>query len=230
MSDKKTYDLAIIGGGPAGLTASIYASRYNVNNIVISDFMGGLMSEATEIGNFPSYPKISGQELSQKMQDHAFKSLDGISKFGRVNNINKEKENFKLMLDNDEEILAKAIIITTGTKHNKLNIKGEKEFAGKGVSYCATCDAFFYKDKTAAVGGGGNAALTSALHLAKVAKKVYIIHRRDKFRGEKYWLNKAQNTDNIEFILNSNVKEIAGDDKANKLILDPKKEIEIDGV
>ena len=231
MTDNNIYDLAIVGGGPAGLTASIYTSRYKVKNVVVSEFMGGLMFEATEVGNFPSYPEISGAELSQKMQDHAFKSLGADAVFGRVANIDKnEDETFTLLLENDTEITAKSVIITSGTKHNKLNIPGEKEFAGKGVSYCATCDAFFYRDKVAAVAGGGNAALTAALHLAKVAKKVYLIHRRDEFRGEKIWLEKAQNTENIEMLLNTNIAQIVGQERIEKLILDDNKELPIDGL
>lgn len=228
---EQIYDLAIIGGGPAGLTASIYASRYNVKNIVISEFMGGLASEATEVGNFPSYNEISGFDLMQKMQDQAFNFLKAEQKIGKVAEINKnEDKTFTLRLENDEVISAKSVIITSGTKHNKLNIPGEKEFAGKGVSYCATCDAFFYKEKTTAVIGGGNAALTASLHLAKVAKKVYLVHRRDEFRGEKFWLDKVKASDNIELVLNVHIKEIVGNEKAEKLIFEDHDDIEIDGV
>ncbi|MCD6436130.1 MAG: FAD-dependent oxidoreductase [Clostridiales bacterium] len=231
MSEKNSYDLAIIGGGPAGLTASIYASRYNVKNVVISEFMGGLASEATEIGNFPSYNKITGFELMQKMQDQAFNFLKAEQKITKVTEINKEEDgNFKLKLTNNEIISAKSVIITSGTKHNKLNIPGEKEFSGKGVSYCATCDGFFYKNKTTAVIGGGNAALTAALHLAKVAKKVYLIHRRDEFRGEKYWLDKVKASNNIELVLNVHIKEIAGNEKTEKLLFEDHNDIEINGV
>ncbi len=231
MSEQEIFDLAIVGGGPAGLIASVYASRYKVKNIVIAELMGGMAFGASEVGNFPSHPEISGMELMQKMQDHAFKSLGASQKMGSVKNIDKKEDGtFEITIEPAEKILAKSVLISTGTTHSKLNVPGENEFRGKGVAYCATCDAFFYRNLDVAVVGGGNVALTAALHLAKIAKQVYLIVRSDKFNGETVWVDRIKETPNIKIMINTSVKEIVGKDKVEKLILNDGSELPVNGI
>lgn len=231
MSEQEIFDLAIVGGGPAGLTASVYASRYKVNNVVIADLMGGMAFGATEVGNFPSHPEISGMELMQKMQSHAFESLGATQKTAKVKNIDKKNDGtFEITIEPKETILAKSLIISTGTTHSKLNVPGENEFRGKGVAYCATCDAFFYRNLEVAVVGGGNVALTAALHLAKIAKQVYLLVRGDKFVGEMVWVDRVNKTPNIKIMFNTSVKEIAGQNKVEKLILADGSELPVNGI
>lgn len=231
MNEKEIFDLAIIGGGPAGLTASIYASRYKVKNIVIAELMGGMAFGASEIGNFPSHPEITGMELMQKMQDHAFKSLDAKQKLGTVKKIEKKEDGtFEITIETNEKILAKSVLICTGTTHSKLGVPGENELRGKGVSYCATCDAFYYRNLDVAVIGGGNVALTAALHLSKIAKQIYLIIRSDKFNGETVWVDRVKTTPNIKIMMNTSVKEIVGKDKVEKIILNDGSELPVNGI
>jgi thioredoxin reductase (NADPH) len=231
MSEQEIFDLAIIGGGPAGLTASVYASRYKVKNIVLAELMGGMAFGASEVGNFPSQPDISGMELMQKMQDHAFKALDASQKMGTVKNINKKEDGtFEITMAPDVKILAKSVLISTGTTHSKLGVPGENELRGKGVAYCATCDAFFYRNLDVAVAGSGNVALTAALHLAKIAKQVYLIVRGNEFKGETVWADRVKETPNIKIMFNQSVKEIVGKDKVEKLILADDSELPVNGI
>jgi len=231
MGEEEIFDLAIIGGGPAGMAASVYASRYKVKNVVIAELMGGMAFGATEIGNFPSYPEIKGFELMQKMQDHAFKSLGATQKNDKVTAIHKnDAGNFEISLDSNDKVLAKSVVISSGTTHSKLGVPGEMEFNGKGVAYCATCDAFFYRNLDVAVVGGGNVALTAALHLAKFAKQVYLIHRRDEFNGELVWVDRVKETPNIKIMTNQSVKEIIGKDRVEKLILADGSELPVNGI
>jgi len=215
------FDLAIIGAGPAGLSASVYASRYGLKNIIIGQIPGGLTTETHEIGNWLGDEKITGFDFAQKSEKHA-KSLGADFNMGQVIDIKKEKNNFKIILSNQTEIETKTVLIATGTKHRHLEIPGEKEFSGKGVSYCATCDGFFYKDKIVAVVGGNNSAAGAAVHLGNIAEKVYLIYRRDKIRAENFWLKAIEKNNKIEIIHNTNVKEISGAEKLEKIKLDNK--------
>lgn len=224
------HDLVIIGAGPAGITAAIYALRYDMDFIILGRMPGGIMTEAFDIENYPGFSKIEGNVLTSKMVDH-LKHLGGEIVTEDVKSIEKEGDEFKIMADAGKEYLAKAILLAMGTERNKLNIPGEKELCGKGVSYCATCDGFFFKGKTVAVIGGGDAALGAADYLSKIAEKVYLIHRREEFRADPHWQKRVQEAKNVEIILESNVKEIIGSQKVEKITLDKDdKEIELDGV
>ncbi len=224
----KEYDVIIIGSGPAGLTAGIYCGRYLLKTLIIGELLGGEISEAHKVCNFPSQKEITGIELSMKMLDQV-KSLGVEVKQERVEEIKKE-DNF-IIKTNSEEYSAKKIILAVGRKKRKLNVPGEDKFLGKGVSYCATCDGAFYKDKIVAVVGGSNAALTAALLLEEYATNVYIIYRREKFfRAEPTWIKLVEESKKITPIFNSEVMEIIGKDKVEKIKLNNSKEIKVDGV
>ncbi len=181
MKTDKKYDLIIIGAGPAGLTAALYASRYKVNVLVIGMLHGGTATSAHKICNFPSYENVGGVELMMKMINQV-KNLGVEIKQEEVINIGKES--FFKIVTNKGEYLSKKIIIATGSNRTKIGVDREEEFVGKGLSYCATCDANFYKDKIVGVVGGGNAALTSALLLAKIAKKFILFIGRINFQRQ----------------------------------------------
>ena len=224
----KTKDLIIIGGGFAGATAAIYASRYMIDVAILTKEIGGLASTAHKICNFPTYPEISGFELGKKLQEHV--KSEGIEVlYEVVNEISKEKNIFKIKTSKNM-YFAKNIIFATGTHHQTLGIKGEKEYLGKGVSYCATCDGPFFKDKIVAVVGGGNAALTSALLLSEHATKVYLIHRRKEFRGDPAWVNLVKKNKKIILLLEDNVSKINGSETVEGISLESGKQIKLDGI
>ena len=222
------YDLIIIGAGPAGLTAAIYAARYKLNILVLGKLHGGLISEANEVCNFPTHEKIKGFELAMKMTSQVKKMGVGI-KAEEITKIEKKEDHF--LVKGKAEYETKKIIMAIGTKRRNLDVTGEKEFCGKGVSYCATCDAAFYKDKTAGVVGGSDAALTAALLLAEYAKKVYIIYRKDKFfRAEPAWIELVEKNEKITKLFNANVTEIYGKNRMEGVKIDNGKSIEMDGI
>ncbi len=212
------YDLIIIGAGPAGLAASIYASRYKINHLVIGKEPGGQAVEAHKVENWPGTESISGFDLMQKMRSHAEKlggeiiadSVSDVEKTENIWNVKAGAENYK----------AKYIILALGMEYKKLQIPGEEEFKGKGVSYCPTCDAAFFLGKTVAVVGGGNAAASAALLLAEYARKVYLIHRGDKLKVDPIFEDKIAASEKVEVIFSTNVKEIKGDKIVEKIILD----------
>jgi thioredoxin reductase (NADPH) len=213
---KKIYDLIIIGSGPAGLTAGIYASRYLLNFLILGKIPGGMISEAHKICNFPTRNNITGFELTSSMVSH-LKELGGEIKTEEVKEVKKEKEIF-LIKTNKEEYSTKKIIIATGTEKVKLNIPGEKELLGKGVSYCATCDSGFFRNKTVAVVGGSNSALTAALLLSEYSKEVFIIYRGEKFiRPDPAWIEQVKKNKKIKVIFSSEVKEIIGKNNVEKI-------------
>jgi len=225
----KKYDLIIIGSGPAGLTAAIYAARYRLNFIVVGKLPGGLISEAHKVCNFPSYDEITGAELTKKMMDHVNKLGIKVN-FEEVSDIKKKKIGFEITT-NKNQYDTKKIIFATGSERKKLGITREKEFLGKGVSYCATCDAAFYKDKTASVVGGSDAALTAALLLSEFAKKVYIIYRKDKFfRGEKVLMDDVEKNKKIESLFNSKVTKLIGENKLDAIEINGNKKLKVDGL
>ncbi|HBO16788.1 MAG: Thioredoxin reductase (TrxB-3) [Candidatus Moranbacteria bacterium GW2011_GWE2_35_2-] len=213
------YDLAIIGAGPAGLSASVYASRYGIKNIIIGGISGGLVTETHEIGNWLGTQKISGFEFAQKAIEHV-KSLQAEIKTAEVDEIEKNGDNFVLFLKSGEKLEARAVLLAMGTKHRHLRVAGEKEFSGKGVSYCATCDGFFYRGKKVAVVGGSDSAASAALHLASIAEKVFLIYRKDKLRAEDFWVQSVLKNEKIEVLYNTNIKEIKGNEKVKEIILD----------
>jgi len=222
------YDLVIIGAGPAGLTAAVYAGRYLLNTLVIGEIQGGTISEAVEVCNFPSYESIRGMELTKKLINQTEKLGIDI-KQEKVEEIRKNKD-FEIKT-NKSVYKSKKVILATGRKKRKLDIEGEAKFLGKGVSYCATCDAAFFRDKIVAVAGGSNAALTAALLLTEYSKKVYIIYRKEFFfRAEPAWVKQVENNKKIETIFKSNINEIKGSKNVEKIILDSGKELSVDGV
>jgi thioredoxin reductase (NADPH) len=231
--EKNKYSLIIIGAGPAGLTASIYASRYKVDNLIIGEALGGLAFEAHKICNFPTEEEISGLELVTKIQKHT-QSLGANLLTDRVVRINKEGNEFKVTTQGGKEFLGSALLLAVGTERRRMNLPDEEKFIGKGVSYCATCDAMFYRDKVVAVVGGSDSANTASLYLAEVAKKVYQIYRRDKLRGEMMWVHQIENNSKIEVIYNTEVAGLVGKEKLEKIILNKhyqgKNELAVDGL
>lgn len=214
------FDTVILGGGPAGFSAGIYASRGAVSTAMIDiNMMGGQPSNYLELENYPGFSAIGGFELMEKFEEHADKF--GVQKFP-MQEIEKIDllSNPKIILTKDAEFRAKTVIIATGASPMKLNVPGEKEFVGRGVSYCAVCDGAFYKNKIVAVVGGGNAAVEEAMYLTKFADKVFVIHRRDALRADKIVQERAFKNDKIEFVWDSVVKEIKGDELVNSVVIE----------
>lgn len=207
------YDLVIIGAGPAGLTAGLYAARSGLKTAIVEKgAAGGQMGTTAIIENYPGYQSISGPELVEKMVSHAKKFGAELLEFSEVLGLELEGEIKKIQTMN-AMLEARAIIIATGAKEKKLGVKGETELKGKGVSYCATCDAPFFKDKNILVIGGGNSALEEANYLTKFANSVTIVHRRSEFRAEKAIQDKVKNNPKIKFIMDSVLEEIIGTSK-----------------
>jgi len=206
-----TYEVIILGGGPAGLTAGLYTSRARLSTLLIENALfGGQMTTTETIDNYPGFPEgVTGEELSRLMEEQAKRfGMETVSR----EVVKVELEGDQKMIRTDETaILCEALIICTGTEYRKLGVPGEKEFAGKGVSYCATCDGAFFKDSRIVVVGGGDSALTEALFLTKFVKELTIIHRRDALRATKIYQEKAMANPKIKFLWNSVVKEIKGD-------------------
>lgn len=223
------YDIIIIGAGAAGLTAALYAYRYNLNTLLISKDIGGVTLEAHSIENFPGYKGITGIELIKQWVDH-IKSLKVEIQLDDVVNIEKQKDNFVITTKNGKKFQSKTVILALGMKRKHLNIEDEDKFLGKGVSYCATCDGPLYKNKIVAVIGGGDTALMDAQFLVEHAKKVYIIHRRDELRAEPKREEQIKKNKKVEIIYNTNVKEIKGKDFVSSIVLDNKTELKVDGI
>lgn len=226
------YDLVIIGAGPAGFTASIYASRYKLNHLIFGTTPGGQVSEIHKLENYPGYLSISGAEFIAKLNEQIENLGVRLTKES-VSSISKEGDIFALKTA-DKEYKSRSIIMAMGTEYRKVNIPGEKEFTGRGVSYCPTCDAFFFRNKTVCVLGGANSAAAAAMELAEVARKVYVIYRRDRMTAEPVWLERISKNDKIELVPETNVVEIKGNSKVEKVILDKAKDdktfLEVDGV
>jgi thioredoxin reductase (NADPH) len=225
-----TYDVAVLGGGPAGLSAGIYSARYGLKTLVISQDIGGMANYATSVENYPGF-NGSGFELINKFAEQAKKT--GVEILEReIVNIAKEKQ-FAIQTSRNEIITASAVIICLGTEKKKLNIRGEDKFLGSGVSYCATCDAAFFNGKIVSVIGGRNSAAQTALMLAMHAKKVYIIYRQDLLNCDDALLAKIKNSDNIKVLYKSIPLEIEGKDCVEKILIEQdgkKKELGVDGI
>ena len=228
------YELAIIGGGAAGYTAGIYAVRSGIKTVIFEkSFGGGLANVSPKIENFPGFESISGMDLMDKMKKHASNYAD-IHFNEEVNKIEKLKDKFQIVTDK-ETYNVKAIILCTGTEYRKLNAPGEKELTGKGVSYCATCDGFFFKGKKVAVVGGGNTALIESIFLKQIGcEEVFVIHRRDTLRAEDAYKNEAVEK-GVKIIYDTHVESINGDQNVTNLQLHnvktgDKSKLEVDGV
>ena len=206
-------DCAIIGGGPAGLTAGLYATRGGLENVVMYEkgLPGGQITQSSEIENYPGVVgDITGMDLMQPWPEQCMKF--GLKhEMAEVARVNKNGDIFTVHLSNGNTEEAKSVIVCTGSVPRRAGFKGEDEFFGRGVSTCATCDGFFYKGKEVAVIGGGDTALEEALYLSKICTKVYLVHRRDKFRAAPNTVKRVENTENIELVLNSVPEEVYGD-------------------
>lgn len=205
----KVYDVVILGGGPAGITAGIYAKRAGLDCIIIEKMVaGGTVATSFEVANFTGFSKIKGIDLAKKMLDHA-KALKILFVYDEVMGVNF-KSKLKVVKCREKKYKAKTVIIAMGAQVRRLNIVNEDKFIGKGISYCATCDGNFFKGKEVALVGGGNTALENCLYLSNIVKKVYLIHRRDEFRGDNVFVKELKNKKNVEFIFNSVVSSISG--------------------
>jgi len=227
-------DTIIIGAGPAGLTASIYALRYGLKAIIFdSGFYGGQVSTTSEVENYPAIKKISGIDFSNRIYEQAV-DLGANIKFEKVNSV-CFKNKIKSVTTDNGKYEALTIIIANGAKRKLLECEGEKNFTGKGVSYCATCDGAFYKNKNVVIVGGGNTALEDALFLSNICNNVYIVHRRDTFKAEKYLVKSVKTKSNIKIIYNSEVKKIGGNETVSSVSLKNNvsgaiENLEVDGV
>jgi len=228
------WDLIIIGAGAAGLTAGIYGARTGLKTLILEKQMpGGATIESPWIENYPGFPSISGQELIDRMVAHVGKFGVQINQLEPVTTLEVKGEK-KIVKTSRATYEASTIIITTGCHHRELGVPGEKEFSGRGVSYCALCDGAFFKGKKVIVVGGGNSAATSAQILAGLASNVKLAHRRDQLRAEEIILEDLRQR-NVEFLLNTEAKEIKGDTLVKSIVLfnnktDETKEIEVNGV
>ena len=204
------YDIIIIGAGPGGLTAGIYAGRQGTKNLIIDrDLAGGIGREVPEMENYPGFDNISGLDLIEKMKSQAIKNCD-LHEMEEVTEIIKNEDEYKFTVKTSKDAYkTKSIILATGSSHRHLEVKGEEEFLGKGVSYCATCDGFFFFFRDIVMVGGGNTALQEALYLDNLGANVTLIHRRDEFRAQKYLQDQIKES-SIDTILNSTVEEIKG--------------------
>jgi thioredoxin reductase (NADPH) len=228
----ENYEIIIIGAGPAGLTAGIYAGRQGSKSLILEKAItGGLGLEIPSMENYPGFELVSGMVLMSKMKKQAQNFLE-IRENEGVEEIIKLENGFEIVT-NKEKYHTKSIILTMGRKHKKLGVLGEDKFSGRGVSYCATCDGFFYKDKKVIMVGGGNSGLQESIFLDNLGVDVTIVHRRDQFRAEEYLQEKVKNKD-IKIILDSVIKEIKGNVFVESVILEDKKgnqkEVKTNGV
>lgn len=212
------YDTIIIGSGPAGLSAAVYAKRAELNFVVVEkEHRGtGQISESERVDNYLGLYGENGFDLGEKFRNHA-EALGTEFMEGELTEIIPEANGYRLIISGEKEIMTRTLIYAAGASHRKLNVKGESEFSGKGVSYCAICDGAFYKGKTAAVIGGGDTALSYALFLSGIAERVYLIHRREQFRANKALQNKVKARENISCVMNASIEEILGEKRVEGL-------------
>lgn len=206
------YDVVVIGAGPGGMTAALYAARANLNVAMLDrGIYGGQMNNTDDIENYPGFTTIKGPELGEKMYQGTVKA--GVNfVYGDVQNVTVDDQQMKHIQTDSDELVASAVIIATGSNNRKLGVPGEEKFSGKGVSYCAVCDGSFFKGKNVTVVGGGDSAISEGLYLANVTDGVNVIHRRDQLRAQKVLQNRAFDNDKIDFTWNTSVTEILGDE------------------
>jgi len=217
--EKFKFDTVILGGGPAGFSAGIYAARGAVSTAIVDiSMLGGQPSNYLELENYPAMKRIGGFDLMEKFEEHA--DMFGVQKFPmqEIESVDL-LSNPKVIKTKEAEFEAKTVIIATGASPMKLGVKGEQEFVGRGVSYCAVCDGSFYQDKVVAVVGGGNSAVEEAMYLTKFTSKVYLIHRRNELRADKIIQQRAFNNEKMEFVWDSVVEEINGTDTVENVVL-----------
>ncbi len=224
------YDVVIIGAGMAGLTAAIYAVRAKKSVLVLEKTVhGGQIINTFHIANWPGDYEVSGVDLMNKVYNQAV-TLGAKIEYGDVSEITRRSEGGFTIKTDDETYTAGSVILAVGATSRKLGLENEERLTGHGVSYCATCDGAFYKDKKVAVIGGGNTALYDALYLANIAKEVYLVHRRSEFRGDKILVDKLREKDNVKFVLEYQPKAILGDEKVTGLELTPSRTLDVDGI
>ena len=223
-------DLIICGGGAAGLTSAVYAARSGLDFVLIdiSSSMGCQITQTSDVDNYTGFEKVNGMELVMKFYEHA-KALNAPMINDEVQEITKENGIFTVKCAQGE-YKSKTVIYCSGASHRELGVKGERELLGRGVGYCAVCDGFFYRNKTVVVVGGGNTAVTDALYLSKICKKVILVHRRDSLRAEKILVERLENAENVELMFNSEVLEILGEKGADGVLLKSGETIDCDGV
>ena len=230
------YDLIIVGGGPAGITAGIYAGRQKMKTLLITKEFGGQMAKkATEVCNYPGFERISGMELIDKFVEHLKHHETVEIKFSQAEKIDKEGDIFTITTTENEKIQSKTVIVATGADPRPLEAIGEKEFIGKGISYCVTCDGPIFKNKTIAIIGGGNAGLEAALFMTNYANKIYVLEFGPDIKADEENQKEVKNSDKIEVITNASVKEIKGDKMVNSLVYEDNvskenKTLEVQGV
>lgn len=213
------YDLIIVGGGPAGLTAAIYALRRTLKALVISKEFGGVPVNVPIIENYPGFKRIDGMSLMKEMEEQTKASGAEIVYGEEVKQITEEKDGFTVNTEK-KEYKSKAVILAFGRTPRHLEVPGDKEFDGKGVSYCVNCDGPLFKDEVVCVVGGGNAALDAALVMSEIGKKVYLIHRRDKFRAFESFVKNVKTKNNVKLIMDSVVKEFKGGKMLKSVVIE----------
>jgi thioredoxin reductase (NADPH) len=227
-NNSNIYDLVVVGGGVAALSSALYAGRYKMSTIMFTDSFGGVTSTAHTIWNYPGFLEITGMDLISKMVEQ-INNLNIPIKYEKVMDI-KKQDDFFIVNTDQETVKAKKVLLAIGKKKRALNIENEDKFLGKGVHYCATCDGAFYKDKVVGVIGGSDAAVTAALLLSEIAKKVYLIYRGSQLRAEPMWLDSLFKQENVEIVYNSEIKELIGSEKLEKIKLKDDTEMALDGI
>ncbi len=228
LDPEKTYDLIVLGGGPTGIGCAIYAARFALDVLVIGKIFGGLITTTHLVENYPGITTASGQGLMEMFKEH-MNSLQIPYITDEIRSIEQATDHF-ILHSFFQKFKARSIVIATGSERKKLGIPGEEDFAGRGVSYCATCDGPFYKEKTVCVIGGSDSAAKEALFLSQNVKKVYIIYRGEEIRAEPINKKRVEQNQKIEIIYKTNVTEIKGENTVNSVIFDNGKEFEVDGV